>query len=125
MMEMNLIENLQREDLNPIDKANGFKALMEECNFTQEEVSVKLGIDRTAIANFLRLLKLPDKVKDLIRDGKLSEGQCRAILMIKTPEQQEEFAGQIVSEDLTIRQIHEILFGKQKRKVVIKGPDRT
>src|SRR4030067_3384032 len=122
MMEMTLIENLQREDLNPIDKANGFKALMEECNFTQEEVSNKLGIDRAVVANTLRLLHLPDTVKDYVRNGRLTESQCRAILTVKTSESQGELAEKIIAQGLTVREIQDILQGKQRKKLVIKAP---
>ena len=80
MMEMSLIENLQREDLNPIDRANGIKILMQECNLTQEEVSDKIGQDRSVIANNLRLLALPERVIDWVKEGKLTEGHARAIL---------------------------------------------
>lgn len=125
IMEMSLIENLQREDLNPIDRANGFRVLIEECNLTQEEIADKLGQDRSVIANSLRLLSLPDKVKDWIKEGKLSEGHARAILAAKAPDLQEQTASQIVSNDLTVRQANELVYGKQKRKLVIKSPDKT
>ena len=125
LIEMSLIENLQREDLNPIDKATGFKTLMEECNLTQEEIADKLAQDRSVIANTLRLLSLPDRVRDWLKEGKITEGHARAILSVKEPEFQDRIASQIVRDDLTIRQVNEIIYGKQRRKLVIKSPDKT
>ena len=125
MIEMNLIENLQREDLNPIDKASGIKTLMEECNLTQDEVAHKLAQDRSVVANILRLLSLPDKVRDWIKDGKLTEGHARAILTVKVPDIQEQLASQIVSQDMTVRQANELVYGKQRRRLVIKAPDKA
>ena len=125
IIEMNLIENLQREDLNPIDKANGMKTLMEECNLTQDEVAHKLAQDRSVVANTLRLLNLPDKVRDWIKDGKLTEGHARAILTVKVPDFQEQIASQVVSQDLTVRQTNELVYGKQRRRLTIKTPDKA
>ena len=125
IIEINLIENLQREDLNPIDKANGMKTLMEECNLTQDEVAHKLAQDRSVVANTLRLLNLPDKVRDWIKDGKLTEGHARAILTVKVPDFQEQIASQVISQDLTVRQTNELVYGKQRRRLVIKSPDKA
>ncbi len=125
IIEMNLIENLQREDLNPIDKASGMKTLMEECNLTQDEVAHKLAQDRSVVANTLRLLNLPDKIRDWIKDGKLTEGHARAILTVKVPDFQEQIASQVVSQDLTVRQTNELVYGKQRRRLIIKAPDKT
>src|SRR3990172_12235238 len=125
MIEMNLIENLQREDLNPIDKASGIKTLMEECNLTQDEVAHKLAQDRSVVANTLRLLNLPDKVRDWIKDGKLTEGHARAIFTVKVPDFQEQIASQVISQDLTVRQTNELVYGKQRRRLTIKTPDKA
>src|SRR3990170_5779454 len=125
LMEMSLIENLQREDLNPIDKANGFKVLMEECNFTQDEIADKLALDRSSVGNTLRLLSLPEKIKDMVKDGKLTEGHCRAILAVRASEAQERLVEQILGEGMTVRQANEVSYGKLRRKLVIKSADRT
>ena len=125
LMEMSLIENLQREDLNPIDKANGFKVLMEECNFTQDEIADKLALDRSSVGNTLRLLSLPEKIKDMVKDGKLTEGHCRAILAVRASEAQERLVEQILGEGMTVRQANEVAYGKLRRKLVIKSADRT
>jgi ParB family chromosome partitioning protein len=124
LIEMSLIENVQREDLNPVDRATGIATLMEECNLTQDGVSDKLAMDRSVVANNLRLLNLPDKIKDWIKEGKLTESHARAILAAKVPRLQEEIASQIVNEDMTVRQAEEMIYGKQRRRLIIKSPQR-
>lgn len=104
VMELGLIENLQREDLNPIEEANGYKTLMEEYGLTQEEVSQQVGKSRSAVANALRLLALPDAVHLLLEEGKLSAGHARAILSIPSKELQKKLAQRVVSDGLSVRQ---------------------
>lgn len=82
MLELALIENVQRENLNPIETANGYQRLIEECNLTQEQVAVKIGKDRSTITNFLRLLKLPQKIQDSLRKKEITMGHARALLSI-------------------------------------------
>ena len=79
MLELSLVENLQREDLNPLEAAAGYARLREEFHLTQEDVARRVGKDRTTIANALRLLKLPSSVREKIRDGSLSAGHARAL----------------------------------------------
>src|SRR3989304_4554168 len=88
-------------------------------------IADKLAQDRSVIANTLRLLSLPDRVRDWLKEGKITEGHARVILSVKAPEFQERIASQIVRDDLTIRQVNEIIYGKQRRKLVIKSPDKT
>ena len=104
VMELGLIENLQREDLNPIEEANGFKVLMEEYGLTQEEVARQVGKSRPAVANALRLLALPDAVHLLLEEGKLSAGHARAILAAPTGELQKKLAQKVIAEELSVRQ---------------------
>ena len=104
VMEIGLIENLQREDLNPIEEASGYKVLMEEYGLTQEEVSHRVGKSRPAIANALRLLVLPDPILHLLEEGKLSAGHARAILAAPTGELQKKLAQKVIAEDLSVRQ---------------------
>ena len=104
VMELGLIENLQREDLNPIEEANGYKVLMEEYGLTQEEVSQRVGKSRPAIANALRLLALPDPVCQLLEEGKLSAGHARAILSVPTGGLQMQLAKKVVEDGLSVRQ---------------------
>lgn len=103
-LETALIENLQREDLGPIETATAFQRLMREFNLTQEALSDKVGKDRATVANYLRLLKLPEEIKDLINDGKLSMGHARAILAFEDPKAQIAAAKAIVQKGLSVRE---------------------
>ena len=102
--ELAMIENLQREDLNPIEEANGYKVLMSEYGLTQEEVAQRVGKSRPAVANALRLLTLPDPVHLLLEEGKLSAGHARAILAVPSGEQQKKLAQKVIAEELSVRQ---------------------
>ena len=104
VMELGLIENLQREDLNPVEEANGYKVLMDEYGLTQEEVAQRVGKSRPAVANALRLLALPDPVHLLLEEGKLSAGHARAILAVPSGELQKKLAQKVVAEELSVRQ---------------------
>ncbi len=104
VMELGLIENLQREDLNPIEEANGYKVLMEEYGLTQEEVAQRVGKSRPAVANALRLLSLPDPVCQLLEEGRLSAGHARAILAAPGGGLQMQLAKRVVEDGLSVRQ---------------------
>ena len=106
-LEVAIIENLQRENLDPLEEAMGFAHLMEAHAFTQEQVGERLGRSRSAIANALRLLSLPDAVKALVRAHKLSAGHARAILAFP-PERRESMARRAVDEDLTVRALERL-----------------
>ena len=101
VMELGLIENLQREDLNPMEEAGGYRVLMEEYGLTQEEVAQQVGKSRPAVANALRLLSLPPSLHPLLEDGQLSAGHARAI---PSPQLQEKLADKVVAEGLSVRQ---------------------
>ena len=113
-MEIALIENLQREDLTPIEEALGYQVLIEEHGFSQEEVAQSVGKSRPAIANSLRLLKLPQSILDLISDGKISAGHARALLTLEDEKLMQELAEEIIKKDLSVRQVEKIC--KQKPK---------
>ena len=104
VMELALIENLQRQDLNPVEEALGYHVLMNEYAMTQEEVSKQVGKSRPAVANALRLLGLPEDVLDMLRSGKLSAGHARAVLSLKTEKKQLEAAKKIANLGLSVRQ---------------------
>lgn len=104
VLEVALVENLQREDLNPIEEAAGIRFLMQQHDLTQEEVSSRLGKSRPAIANSLRLLNLPESVQTLLRDGKLLPGHARALVTIKDASVQEALAKKISEEGLSARE---------------------
>ncbi len=103
-MEVALIENLQRQDLNPVEEALGIRTLMEECGLTQEAAAKRLGRSRPAIANLLRLLALPESVLTMLRLGELTEGHARAIAGLGTEREQEQMAMAVLERGMTVRQ---------------------
>ncbi|WP_273836385.1 ParB/RepB/Spo0J family partition protein [Guptibacillus sedimenti] len=109
MMEIALIENLQRENLNPIEEALAYQKLMKETDVTQEELSKRLGKSRPHLANFLRLLQLPSEVQEYISDGKLSMGHGRAILGLKKKEARKKLADRALEEKLNVRQLEKLI----------------
>ena len=127
VMELGLIENLQREDLNPVEEANGYKVLMDEYGLTQEEVAQRVGKSRPAVANALRLLALPDPVHQLLEEGKLSAGHARAILAAPTGELQKKLAQKVIAEDLSVRQTEalakRLAAGEKEPPSPSPGPD--
>lgn len=114
-MELALIENLQREDLSPIEEALGYKALIDEHGFSQEEVATSVGKSRPAIANSLRILKLPDNVLEYVKQDKISAGHARALLMLDNEEDMLELAELIYKKDLSVRQAEKL--AKKKPEV--------
>ena len=104
VMELALIENLQRQDLNPVEEALGYQTLMEEYGLTQEDAAKQVGKSRPAVANALRLLNLPEKVLEMVRTGVLSAGHARAVLSLKTKKLQEQAAQKIAALGLSVRQ---------------------
>ncbi len=102
--EISLIENMQREDLNPYEKATGIKSLMDDYNLTQEEISKILGKGRSSIANSVRVLNLCPPVLELVKQGKLSEGHCKALLAITDPRKQFDMAQRFIETGETVRQ---------------------
>lgn len=121
MLEIALIENLQREDLNPIEEAVAYRRLMQEFEMTQEELSRRLGKSRPAIANMVRLLALPQGIQKAIISGELSAGQARPLLSLPDAARQEELAAQIISRKLTVREVERL--AGEAVKVVDKKPE--
>ncbi|MGA9288563.1 MAG: ParB/RepB/Spo0J family partition protein [Anaerobacillus sp.] len=109
MMEIALIENLQRENLNPIEEAQAYQKLMKETDVTQEELSKRLGKSRPHLANFLRLLQLPGEVQEYISEGKLTMGHGRAILGLKKKEGRKSLAERVLKEKLNVRQLENLI----------------
>ncbi len=107
VMELGLIENLQREDLNPVEESRGYRTLMEEYGMTQEEVARRMGKSRPAVTNALRLLALPEPVLAMLEDGRLSAGHARAVLSAP-PEARQELAERIEREGLSVRQAEQL-----------------
>ncbi len=107
MMELAIIENIHREDLNPIDIANSYARLIKECNLTQEQVAQKVGKDRATVANFLRLLKLPRPIQESAQIGELSMGHARALLAVEKTEAQLDLWKKIVKTSMSVRQVEQ------------------
>ena len=114
--EISLIENIQREDLNPIEKARGIKVLMEEYSLTQQDVAEILGKARSSVANTVRLLNLDERVIDLVLEGKLSEGHCKVLLGITDGDKQYEMAQSIIHSDNTVREAEKKMNTKKKMR---------
>jgi ParB family chromosome partitioning protein len=124
-MELGLIENLQREDLNPMEEAGGYQVLMDEHGMTQEEVAQRVGRSRPAIANALRLLNLPKEVQDMVAEGDLSSGHARTLIPLNEPNLQIELAQRIVADGLSVRQTEEMVKRLQnpKKESTAKEPE--
>ena len=110
-----LVENVQREDLNPVEEAFAYQALIDRFGLTQDQLSKEVGKSRSAIANMLRLLDLPDEVLSLLKEGKITNGHARALLGLEYEEQMVALAARIVDEDLSVRRVEEIV-----RKMLIQ-----
>ena len=122
VMELALIENLQRQDLNPVEEAMGYQTLMQEYGLTQEDAAKQVGKSRPAVANALRLLNLSDKVLEMVRKGNLSAGHARAVLSLKTQKLQEQAAQKIAALGLSVRQAELLCKNMAKEPVPEKAP---
>lgn len=120
-MEIAIIENLQREDLNPIEEAEGLQALIDRCGFTQEEIATSVGKSRPAIANSLRLLRLPKEVRTMTQDGTISAGHARALLGFDNEAIIYEVADNIVKNKLTVRDVERLAKMQEKQAVTRKN----
>lgn len=116
--EIALIENIQREDLNPIDKARGFRQLMDEYGMTQQQLSDTLGISRSGIANTVRILNLDERVLKLAEEGKLTEGHCRSLMAIQEPDKQYNAALKIIEKGETVRDIEQTVKNNKKAQKI-------
>ena len=122
VMELALIENLQRQDLNPVEEAMGYQTLMEEYGLTQEDAAKQVGKSRPAVANALRLLNLPEKVLEMVRKGELTAGHARAVLSLKSEKLQEQAAQKIAALGLSVRQAELLCKNMSKEPVPVKEP---
>jgi len=119
MLEMAIVENIQRENLDAIEVAISFKRLISECNLTQETLSKKVGKNRSTVTNFLRLLKLPAEIQIGVRDKKISMAHARTLINIEDPKKQIELYQLIIENDLSVRQTEELARG-EKPKLLLK-----
>jgi ParB family chromosome partitioning protein len=128
MLEMALIENIQRENLNPIEISLSYQRLISECNLKQEELGDRVGKNRSTVTNYLRLLKLPPDIQIALRDNKISMGHARAIINIDNPESQLFIFKKILSEDLSVRKVEELareVMAGSKSQPVTSGQTTT
>ena len=125
-LELSIIENVQREDLNPIDQAKAFKRLLDEFNMTQEGISTTIGKDRATVANILRLLKLPEKIQAFVSRGTISMGHAKAILGLDKESEQMRLCTKVIKNDLSVRDTEgyaKKLSGGTKKKKPEKDPN--
>lgn len=113
MLEMALVENIQREDLDPIEVALSYKRLIDECNLTQEQMSEKVGKQRSTVTNFLRLLKLPAPIQKALRDRDITMGHAKALINIENEDRQLAIFALALEQELSVRQIEEIARGEK------------
>ena len=115
-MEIALIENLQREDLNPIEAARAMKALKDQYGYTQDKIADRVGKSRPAVANLLRLLDLPEEIAEMVRDGRLTAGHARVLAGVGDPEQQVRLARQAAEEGLSVRRMEQLAAAAREKK---------
>ena len=117
--QISLVENVQRENLNPVEEALAYNALIERYNMTQEQISREVGKSRSAIANMLRLLDLPDEVLTMLKDEKITNGHARALLGLKTDEDMIELAKKVADNDLSVRDVEKIVRNMLEGKTIV------
>jgi len=122
-LEISLVENLHREDLNPLEIAHVYQRLIGELNYTQEEIADRVGKDRTSVTNYLRLLNLPEIVQDYLSENKITMGHARALLALVEAESQISLAREIVHKNLTVREVERIISGRKGRRTADKKPE--
>ncbi len=120
-LEVAIVENVQRQDLNPIEEAKGYQRLMDEFSLTTQEVAERVGKDRATVSNLTRILKLPPVVQEMVRDGRISVGHAKAILTVKEPVAQISLANKVISESLSVRALESIV----SRDVVLESPRKA
>jgi ParB family chromosome partitioning protein len=116
MLEMALIENIQREELNAMEIAFSYKRLVDECSLNQEQLGERVGKNRSTVNNYLRLLKLPDNIQAAIRDAKISMGHARAIISVDNPDEQQFLFQKMMDEGMSVRQIENLVRSAHERK---------
>lgn len=125
MMEMALIENLQRENLNPIEEAQAYQQLLQECSLSQEQLALHVGKGRSNVANSLRLLTLPDKIQRMVIDGKLSAGAARVILAVPGEIEKIKLAEKAISEGYSVRELEKLVYGDSRRRSARRTPVKS
>ncbi|MFQ5650347.1 MAG: ParB/RepB/Spo0J family partition protein [bacterium] len=122
MIELSLIENIQRENLNPLDEANGYRTLITECGLTQEDVAKRVGKDRSTITNAMRLLKLPQKIQESLIGDEITSGHARAFLALEEPSEQISLWQETLQKQYSVRQVEKLI---QKKKSPAKPKQKA
>ena len=120
-LELALIENIQRQNLNPLEEAEAYQQLLEEFGLSQEEIGQRVGKDRSTIANLLRILKLPLEIREKMLEGHLSLGQAKCLLSLDSPQEQLELADLIIKRGLSVRELEKMI----KKTVARRGPEKV
>ncbi|MCD6161263.1 MAG: ParB/RepB/Spo0J family partition protein [candidate division Zixibacteria bacterium] len=116
VMEMALIENIQRENLNPIEEAGAYQVLLQDYDISQEELAAQVGKDRSSIANSLRLLTLPERIKHMVIDRRLTAGAARVILAVPGEKEKLDLADKIIKEKLSVRELEKLVYGESRKR---------
>lgn len=124
MLELSLIENIQREDLNAIDIARAYNKLLTDCHLTQESIAKRVGKDRSTVANFLRLLRLPQVIQESLKAGDLDMGHARALITVENEDLQKIIWQRIVRERLSVRDVERLVKQGNKKKLAPKPPQQ-
>ena len=119
MLELALIENIQRENLNPVELAEAYRKLIDQCGLTQAQLATRVGKSRVAVANQLRLLTLPEDLQALVRERKLTEGHARSLLSLTGPEEMRRMARRVMEESLSVRDVEQQVSRRKKRKRLV------
>jgi len=122
-LEISLVENLHREDLNPLEIARVYQRLLRELDYTQEKIAARVGKDRTSVANYLRLLNLPEPVQDFLSENKITMGHARALLALEEADSQVALAREIVHQDLTVREVERLISRRKRQKPASRKTD--
>jgi ParB family chromosome partitioning protein len=125
LLEMALVENIQREDLNPIEEALAYRRLADEFHLTQEEIAVRVGKDRTSVANHLRLLKLPEEIRIDVASGALSMGHARALLALSSEQEQRRISRDVITRSLSVRETESLVKKIAGGEIKSQGPTAT
>ncbi|MBO4920095.1 MAG: ParB/RepB/Spo0J family partition protein [Erysipelotrichaceae bacterium] len=125
MMEISLLENIQRKDLTPIEEASAYDQLIRKLNYTQDELAKRIGKSRTNVTNMLRLLNLPDEIKKMVNEGKLSYGHARTLLSLESEEKMIALAEKTIKEGLSVRQLEDLCKKKDTKKPAKDKPEET
>jgi len=123
-LELAMVENLQREDLSPIEEARGYRALMEEFNMTQEDIAKRVSKSRPSVANSLRLLSLPDELTELVLRGELSAGSARALLALRSHDEMRAAARNVVASDMSVREVEALVRKLSRQRNKTEGENK-